>query len=265
MMPAGESRRELRELAGLRVAVAGDGRLHLGDDVRPVEPDVRRLSDMTPVLYDPDAPGPDEMYYMYRGVMRPEDAAAFAAHDMRYDITVLVPGQVGVEYVKTAGHYHDIAPETGLPYPELYQVISGRACYILQRPAGNPSVVEAVAAVDAGPLDTVLVPPGYGHVTVNAGTEPLVMANLVQASFSSLYDEYRRRGGAAYYVVRGGDARAYVSNRNYDSVGGLRMVAAREWPDAGMGGQRPLYRAFLDDPGRYQFLVRPQDATGEYP
>lgn len=257
----GNGLRTLTSTAGLPLSVTHDGRLHFGQDLEPTDPEVRRLSDMTGILHDPAADGPAEMYYMHRGVVRAQDAEAFASHDIRYDITVLVPGLVGIEYVKTAGHYHEPVPGADTRYPELYQVISGRACYILQRPGEDTGVVEAVVAVDAGPLDTVLVPPGWGHVTVNVSDEPLVMANLVERSFRSLYDEYRRRGGAAYYVLRASVGRAYLANRKYERVAPLRLVAAREWPHAGLGSPRPLYTSFVADPGRYEFLVRPHETA----
>jgi len=47
-----------------------------------------------------------------------EDREWLRTHAIRYDITVILPADIGGEYVKTKGHYH---PEnsTGTGYTEL--------------------------------------------------------------------------------------------------------------------------------------------------
>ncbi|WP_301664617.1 glucose-6-phosphate isomerase family protein [Methanoculleus frigidifontis] len=94
-----------------------------------------------------------------------------AEQNVRFDITVIPPGAVGGEYVKTKGHYHPLTP-AGIGYPELYQVLAGEAHYLLQR-----KNLRDVVVVTAKAGEFVLIPPGYGHVTVNPGKENLVMAN----------------------------------------------------------------------------------------
>jgi len=40
---------------------------------------------------------------------------------------------MGIEFVKTAGHYHPLIEGTGYTYPEIYEVLSGVAHYLLQK------------------------------------------------------------------------------------------------------------------------------------
>jgi len=95
------------------------------------------------------------------------------------------PANPGREYVKTKGHYHLKNP-AGIGYPERYEVIEGVAHVLLQK-----KTLDHIALVKATKGDIVLIPRGYGHVTINPSREEtLMMANLVSAAFVSEYAEY---------------------------------------------------------------------------
>lgn len=80
----------------------------------------------------------------------------------------------------------------GVGYPEVYEVLEGRAHFLLQK-----KTLDDIVLVEAAKGDIVLIPPGYGHVTINpAQNETLTMANLVSTEFSSEYGFYdEMRGG----------------------------------------------------------------------
>ena len=59
-------------------------------------------------------------------------------------------------------------------------------------------ILDHIAIVKATKGDLVLIPPGYGHVTINPSRdEILMMANLVSTAFVSEYAFYETRQGAA--------------------------------------------------------------------
>ena len=94
--------------------------------------------------------------------------------------------------MKTKGHYHLKNP-AGIGYPELYEVIEGVAHVLLRK-----KTLDHLALVKATKGDIVIIPPGYGHVTINPSREEmLVMANLVSTAFVSEYAFYEIRHGAA--------------------------------------------------------------------
>lgn len=145
--------------------------------------------------------GPDiALYSMFREVVQDEkDRIWLRKDDIRYDITVIPPMNLCGEWVKTYGHFHPDNP-SGTGYPEIYEVLHGRARYLLQHREGKRFIV-----IPARKGQTVLIPPGFGHVTVNPGAEtPLVMANLVSNQFSSEYGEFGRCRGASYYLLADG-------------------------------------------------------------
>ena len=197
------------------------------------EPSVRTLNDMRCVLANPDQSGDTPLYYMYRDLaLTAEDRAYLTGQNLRFDITVIPPGTVGGEYVKTKGHYHPLSP-SGIGYPELYQVLAGEAFYLLQR-----SDLLDVVVVTAKAGEFVLIPPGYGHVTINPGAETLVMANLVSAGFTSEYMFYKQMQGGAYYLMEEG---GWVRNPRYPAVPPMRLVPAGEVPELGIRHGREIY------------------------
>ena len=130
------------------------------------DPDIRHLFDMTDVIFDqPWLAGAEDfdLYFMFRDLyLSRADKEKLLAQGLRYDITIIPPAMLGKEYIKTAGHYHPLVPGGAVTYPELYEVLEGEALYLLQSEDHSD-----VAVVHASAGDKVLVPPGYGHVSIN--------------------------------------------------------------------------------------------------
>jgi glucose-6-phosphate isomerase len=158
---------------------------------------------------------------------------------------------LGREYIKTAGHYHPLPPGGSVSYPEIYEVLEGEALYLLQK-----QDLSYVVAVNASSGDKVLVPPDYGHITINRSNKTLKMANFVAREFSSLYEPYRQKGGGAYFFTKDG----FVKNQRCPEAAELIRVDA---PDngllrrLGMAKGREMY-PLLREPGRLDYLVNPK-------
>ncbi|NLM46562.1 MAG: glucose-6-phosphate isomerase [Firmicutes bacterium] len=249
---------DLQGTSGLPLAADSDGRLVFGAGLPAVKPDVRYKKDMEDVLLDAAADGPAELYYMYRGVAREKDKELLAAHGLRYDVTVIRPGRIGREYIKTAGHYHPVKPGTETTYPEVYEVLAGKAHYLLQTEPDEEGVDAVI--VEAQPGDKVLIPPGYGHITINPGPELLVMSNWVADGFASLYGPIRElRGGAYFEVAAEGEDEQFLVNPNYRPTPRLAVRPVEDFPHFGLVAGKPMYLAFLADPNRFAFLTHPED------
>lgn len=162
---------------------------------------VRKSSELKEVLMEPHLMGPDSTaYYMFRGIHQHEN--------LRYDITLIESRFYGDEYSKTLGHYHPPSPVSGVQFPEVYQVLRGKASFVLQR-RRKDEMVDCIF-IEANERDSFIVPPGYGHVTYNTGNSPLVLANVV-ANFDSSYDEFLANHGGAFFCTKFG----YKQNAYY--------------------------------------------------
>lgn len=205
----------LIKLTGLNVTLTDANLLTFGDDVAYDKFSTRKISDLANVVADKLIALPDEpAYFMYRNVRLRGEEKELKERSLRFDLTVIPKGKLGKEYIKTLGHYHPEKPGTAYSYPELYFVLSGQATYILQKKSAENRIDDAIIVrVKAG--NPVIMPPNYGHVTVNELDETLVMANWVEATFESEYQDYERLQGAAYYLENNFGTAKTVVNEKY--------------------------------------------------
>jgi glucose-6-phosphate isomerase len=225
--------------------------------IKLTDPDIRTGADMQSVMYNQKncTLNPEMVCYeMYRDRYATEqDHTWLKEHDLRYDITVIFSHILCGEYNKTKGHYHPICL-SGMTYPELYEVISGKAIYLLQK-----TDLSDIVAVYAEAGQAVLIPPDYGHVTINpSASEPLVMVNIVSSRFTSIYGDYENRIGAAYYYL---SDQTFVQNRVYPaSIPGLRKLGVRHMSTLDGFPKTSIYSiignekvaAFFNDPSTHQ-------------
>ncbi|MBN1762138.1 MAG: glucose-6-phosphate isomerase [Methanomicrobia archaeon] len=231
---------------------------------RTFYPEARTLKDMEGVLFNKrflaNASMDMELYYMFRDVSKNEaDANKIAKLGLRYDITIIPPNNLGVEFVKTAGHYHPCPDDSKQTYPEMYGVLEGEAHYLLQKREEIQGIekITDVIVVKAKKGDKVIVPPDYGHVTINPSESALKMANWVARTFSSIYEPIKQRKGAAYFELTYGE---FIKNDEYDDVPDIRFLQPEEtWPRGLMlSKDRALYD-LLREPEQLEFLTRPEE------
>jgi len=210
--------------------------------------EVRKASDLKPVLAFPDKLKEDfDAYYMFRDSYKnEEDKMRIVEARLRYDYTVIPPNNIGGESIKTYGHYH---PEVvdGVTYPEVYQVLRGRAIFIMKKAKGSEIV--DVVAIKANERDIVVIPPNYGHVTINPTNEDLITANWVCRDFQSIYSPYTEKRGACYYYING----EWVKNSNYGKIPELRFATPVDILEV----RGDMY-VLVDDLDKLEFLVKPQ-------
>lgn len=205
---------------------------------------VRTLAQMKNVMMGGvDETATMDLYYMYRSV--------YVNDDIRFDITVIPPALIKGEYAKTFGHYHP-GSEDGLVYPEAYQVLKGSAIFLMQKKNKNGSVDAIVVQAREG--DVVLLPPGYGHVSVNNGEGVLVLSNLVFDRFESIYSDFEENRGGAYYFLKDGEV---AQNSNYIVQKSERLSPAELNVRYGFAC-KDLLSAFHANPKEFEFLKKPK-------
>jgi glucose-6-phosphate isomerase len=226
--------------------------------------DVRKLHDMEDIVFDKEWFEETEVrnrdvYYMFRDLAKNDsELEAIKAQHLRYDITVIPPAMLGSEYVKTIGHYHPRVPGTNVNYPEIYQVLEGSATYLLQKvKSGEEDFVLDVVAIKAEKGDLVIVPPGYGHVTINASDKTLEMANWVCRDFSSVYEPIKRLSGASYFLLKDG----FVKNPLYRNIPPIRHLKPVSYDELGLDYGENMYE-LAHKTEKLRFLTAPQDFTG---
>ncbi len=192
-------------------------------DLKNYNPDVRHVNDMEEVMYDQawveDTVNTD-LYYMYRKLK--------IENELRYDITIIPPKMLGQEFVKTKGHIHQ-----GF-YGEVYMVLEGEGIYLAQK--GDENNIEDVVVTHGKTGDVILIPAGYGHVTINPGKGQLKTANWIAERDQGDFSLFERNQGACYYYIAApstgstsslqagsGQAGQWIKNPRYQNVPELRF------------------------------------------
>lgn len=233
-----------------------------------LEPAVRRISEMRDVIADNQflfhASPEQALYFMYRNIWREQDDYAYSG--VGYDVTVILPTPLGKEFNKTLGHYHAVAENSraGHTFPEVYEVLQGKAVYVLQKLAETNDCTKASGeisdfiAIEAGEGDKTVIPPDYGHVSVNASTtQALVMSNVPDGSVGKGdYSLFKKRHGAVYYFFSDGSV---VPNSSYENPPELKRFKASNWPANEKIAElkENLYAAFLHAPNKFEWLLAP--------
>jgi len=214
----------------------------------------RTLYDMKDVLYEieqSESQQNKDLYFMYRQAHASEnDLMRMKSENIRYDITIIPPGKNGSEYAKTYGHYHPLSP-SNIPYPEIYQVLKGKATYILQKYDLSKFIV-----IKAEAKDIVTIPPGYGHVTINESDEELVAANWVSDLFSSDYELIKKKRGFLYYLTDIG----FVKNNSYEKHPEITYEKPNVPKNGNIQSGKDMYD-LINTPDELSFLNSPEKAN----
>lgn len=217
----------LEEKIGLPVTLEDSGKLNFGQNVEVEKVSIRKLSDLLIVAKDQNLNFSDEpAYTMYRNVRLSSDSEKILGSGLRFDLTVIPPAKIGDEFIKTSGHYHPKKTGTETGYPELYYVVSGVATYLLQKDEDGSIADAIVCEVHAG--EYLIIPPGYGHITINSSKDKLVMANWVSDSFQSNYEEYERMSGGVYYYIEKFGLPNWEKNSKYGEVPRIRELKSNQ-------------------------------------
>jgi glucose-6-phosphate isomerase len=203
-----------------------------------------------------------EYYYTaYRDIVFEKDRPMFAKYGFRYDITLIGGGAINGERKKTSGHYHGYIEGKKFSYPEVYEVLSGTAVYILQKvpnfeAEGEPEIDELLA-VTVREGQAIIIPPLYGHCSINAGDGPLIFSNIAVANCPLNYDAVKKKHGLASYLVER-DGLRYARNPNYKNAPDIKPASPAENPSLGIEFGHPTYGVFVKKGEKFDFLLNPE-------
>ena len=263
----------LEKSSGLPIQMRDDYSLVFEGGLSPVTPQIREFSAMKNFLKDEiGSYWRRDVYHMYRDMFLPEHMDAVHAAKLQYDITVIPPGRMGDEFVKTIGHYHPFKPGTQIRYPEVYEVIYGKLFELLQSASPDLERLEEAYLVEVNRGEKVIVPPGFGHVSINPIDDVLVLANWQLLDNKGIYEPYESKNGAAYYVIQSerlsnsgslSTNYEFLPNLHYNQVPPLIHARTRDFPQYDLRGALPMYQTGVKNLKALEFLVNPENYLDE--
>ncbi len=201
---------------------------------------VRKIKELKPNLYQSSlikkSLDNKNAYLLYRGICFKKDRNLFKSNGLRYDITVIYPFVFGGEFNKTLGHWHRT--------PEIYEVLSGRATFLIQGPKNS---AKKIILKTLGEKSKIIILAFYNHLIINASKKPLIVANVFSDKVKSDYSFLKSKHGAAYYILQNGE----IKNLNYKKIG---KITNKLTDSKTKNFKKSLYLEFINNPEKFSFL-----------
>jgi glucose-6-phosphate isomerase len=227
-------------------------------------PELRSLDAIRRSLRDPGCSGPDPVYAIVMDVGQEPHRRELLRRQLLFGVVTYAAGRLGEEPVRSQGHVHKVASHSGWSPPELYEIWSGRAIVSMQeRAEDDPG---RCFAIEAGPGEVVVVPPGWAHATVSASAdEPMTFGAWCDREYGFEYDAVRARGGLAFFpLLREDGTIRWEKNPRYRERP-LVERRARAYPELGLVAGEPVYRTFARDPEAVQWVSDPARVAHLWP
>ncbi|MGB6727416.1 MAG: glucose-6-phosphate isomerase family protein [Terracidiphilus sp.] len=231
--------------------------MHYGVGVLGPQPEYRTLDSIRPSLMDPLCSGPDPVYSIAMDVRLEEDEEDLKKRYLLFGVVAYAAGRLGQEPVRSQGHVHAIAPHSGWPPPELFEIWEGKAIiYAQQFASDHPG---RCFAISAGPGEKVVVPPGWAHAAINADPgNTMVFGAVCDRQYGFEYTDVRGHGGLAWFpVIEPDGSIGWKANSRYEDRR-LQERRSRTYPELDLDPHQSLYAQYRARPESLEWVAQPQ-------
>ncbi|MBC8081505.1 MAG: glucose-6-phosphate isomerase [Gorillibacterium sp.] len=229
-----------------------------GKGVYGPNPEQRTLDSIRRSLRNPDCEGPEVVYSIAMDVAEERHRQELEERMLLFGIVTYAPGKLGDEPIRSQGHIHSISTHSGWSPPEMYEIWQGKAVIYMQETAKDQP--GRCFAVYAEPGDVVVVPPNWAHATISANPEEaLTFGAWCDRDYGFEYDEVRAHQGLAWYpLVKEDNSLTWMHNDRYN-YSALIIKKPADYSDSlGIEHGEPIYKQFEREPGRFQWVSKPQ-------
>ena len=114
-------------------------------------------------------------------------------------------------------------------------------------------------AVEAGPGEVVLVPPGWAHCTISVdSSQPLAFGAWCVREYGFAYEGVRSHGGLAYFPIWREDQLEFVKHPRYGESQFIHK-SPRKYKEFQIQEGVPIYTQFEQSPQKFRFIVHPEE------
>jgi oxalate decarboxylase/phosphoglucose isomerase-like protein (cupin superfamily) len=173
------------------------------------------LEEILPVLLNKFIKYPETVYRRHRKVYWSD----FTLDDLSYDLYILPPGLLGIEYIKTHIYY---SIEQRSKYACFVEVTRGEVTVIIQKNRENEdefsfnTFVEEIDIIRLHEGDRVAIPTGVFYTFVNTSGSQAVFAVIFSSRHQSIdYSILQKEKGMAFYIISKNARLEIVANPKY--------------------------------------------------
>ncbi len=235
-----------------------------GPGVFGPKPEYRSLDSIRPSLQDPNCAGPDPVYAIVMDVGRHDDREQLQRRMLLFGVVMYARGRLGNGPVRSQGHVHTVAPHCGWSTPELFEIWEGRAIVYGQEKSGDDP--GRCIAVEAGPGERVVMPPGWSHYVANASLDSeLVFGAWCDRQYGFDYTQMRAHHGLAWFPLLPDDGIiVWERNSNY-LPSQLKRRKARNYTELGIAPTFSIYEHVRRAPDSIQWVSDPARLASLWP
>lgn len=216
----------------------------------------RKLDDIRQSLKDPNCDGPDIVYSIAMDVGKKEHKEDLIKRNLLFGVVTFAAGKLGEEPIRSQGHVHSVSESIGMSTPEVYEIWDGNAIIYMQEKAkDNPG---RCFAVQAGPGEVVIVPPGWAHSTISADTRnPLTFGAWCVRDYGFEYDNVRRHNGLAFFpTLDDNDNIVWQKNDQYNECALIKKRPSN-YQNFGLKERVPIYTQYEENNDLFMFVSNP--------
>jgi glucose-6-phosphate isomerase len=219
-------------------------------------PEYRSLDAIRTSLRDPNCTGPDPVYSIAMDVGRVEDRNELKKRMLLFGVVIYAGGRLGDEPVRSQGHIHAISPHCGWSTPEIFEIWHGRAIIYGQEKSGDDP--GRCVAIEAGPSERVVMPPGWAHYVANADpNSKLAFGAWCDRQYGFDYAQMRAHRGLAWFpLLKDSGEIRWEPNPSY-SAAVIECRKARPYPELHLSSTLPIYEHLHRDPESVQWVSDP--------
>lgn len=220
-----------------------------------------RLDMIRPTLLNKTLKYPLHVYTEYCDITMPKHEELFSKNNLHYNMLVVPPGLLGIEYNKT----HIFAPDKDRnELTAIVDVVYGRGLVLIQKPRDildesskeddkeNPFA--AMFLIKKG--DRIPVPQGYLYTFVNSSNSALVIGRLFEDDGKIDYRSIRWVQGMSHYFIRKNARREVVKNPRYRDVDKIKVIKCDKYSQRfRLTSTKPIYTQCVQNVDRFKDIL----------
>lgn len=178
-----------------------------------------QLKNLVPALLNKSLKYPENVYEEYGDLFHKLDRELFENQHLHYELLVLPPGLLGIEFIKSHIYYSPASDKFSTVVECLYGILT----VIIQRNAIKDELdfettIEEGIMINLRKEDKIAIPSGYFYTFINTRNIPVIFSRVYRNKGVVDYSILEREQGLGYFAIRKNARTEVVFNPRYKFI-----------------------------------------------